>query len=62
MGEPQPSVKMGKPEDIQEYDEYDINGIKVFVKSDVQAKNDELKVRHSKVLWSEKLIVEGMAF
>lgn len=62
VGEPQPSVKMGKPEDIQEYDEYDINGIKVFVKSDVQAKNDELKVRHSKVLWSEKLIVEGMAF
>ncbi|MBC8590949.1 hypothetical protein H8689_07465 [Lachnospiraceae bacterium NSJ-29] len=62
MGEPQPSVKMGKPEDIQEYDEYDINGIKVFVKSDVQAKNNELKVRHSKVLWSEKLIVEGMAF
>lgn len=53
---------MGKPEDIDNYEEYNIDGIKAFVKSDVKAKDDQLKVKHSKILWSEKLIVEGMLF
>lgn len=60
VGEPQPSVKMGKPEDSMDYKEYDIEGIKVFVKSDVQARDNQLRVKHSKILWSEKLVVEGM--
>lgn len=51
---------MGKPEDSMDYKEYDIEGIKVFVKSDVQARDNQLRVKHSKILWSEKLVVEGM--
>lgn len=63
MGEPQPSVRMGKPEeDIDDFDKYDSDGIEIYVRCDVQAKNDELKVKYSKILWNEKLIVEGMLF
>lgn len=53
---------MGKPENMDQYDEHNIDGIKIFVKSDVIAKDDELRVKHSKVLWSEKLVIEGMMF
>lgn len=63
VGEPQPSVRMGKPEeDLDDFDRYDSEGIEVYVRVDVQAKNDELNVKHSKLLWNEKLIVEGMLF
>ena len=60
--EPQPSVKMGKPEDLEEYDKYEVDGIDVYVRVDVVTKNDELKIKYSKLLWNEKLTVEGMAF
>lgn len=60
VGEPQPSVKMGKPEDLDLFDKYEVDGIDAYVKSDVQAKGDEIKIKYSKILFSEKLIVEGM--
>ena len=60
--EPQPSVKMGKPEDLEEYDKYEVEGIDVYVRIDVITKNDELKINYSKLLWNEKLTVEGMSF
>ena len=60
MGEPLPSVKMGKPEDADEYDKYEVDGIEAYVRCDIQAKGDELTVKHSKILFSEKLVVEGM--
>ena len=60
--EPQPSVKMGKPEDLDDYDKYEVDGIDVYVRVDVITKNDELKINYSKILWNEKLTVEGMAF
>lgn len=60
--EPQPSVKMGKPEDASDYEVQEANGIKVYVKSDVKAKDDSLKIKYSKMLWVEKLVVEGMIF
>lgn len=60
--EPQPSVKMGKPADLEDYDKYEVDGIDIYVRVDVITKNDELKINHSKLLWNEKLTVEGMAF
>lgn len=60
VGEPQPSVKMGNPEDMEEYDKYEVDGIDVYVRCDVQAKDDTLNIGYSKILWSEKLIVEGI--
>lgn len=55
---------MGKPDEseLDDYDRYDSEGIEVYVRVDVQAKNDELNVKHSKLLWNEKLVVEGMMF
>lgn len=60
--EPKPSVKMGKPKDLEEYDKYEVDGIDIYVRADVITKNDELKINHSKLLWNEKLTVEGMEF
>lgn len=53
---------VGKPDDIDDYDEYKVSNINVYVRCDVQAKNDELKIKYSKILWKENLIVEGMLF
>lgn len=51
---------MGKPSEIDDYDLYQVDGIDVYVRCDVQAKNDELTIKYSKLFWNEKLIVEGM--
>ena len=59
-GEPQPSVSMGKPQDIDEYYTYKVGDIDVYVKSDVKAKDDEITVKYTKILWTEKLSVEGI--
>lgn len=60
VGEPQPSVKMGKPSEIDDYDLYQVDGIDAYVRCDIEAKNDEVKIKYSKLLWNEKLIVEGI--
>lgn len=60
--EPKPSVQMGKPKELDDFDLYTIDGIKAYVDKGVQTKDDELIVKHAKVLWNEKLVVEGMAY
>lgn len=59
---PKPSVEMGKPEELEDFDLYTIDGINAYVDVGVVAKNDELKVNRAKILFKEKLIVEGMVF
>ena len=62
-GEPQPLVLMGKPgEDIDDYDVHPTNGINVYVRVDVQAGDDGIKIKHSKFLFKDSLIVEGIAY
>ena len=55
---------MGKPEEeeLDDFDLYEVDGINAYVDVGVNAKNDELLVKHAKVLFKEKLVVEGMAF
>lgn len=61
--EPQPLVLMGEPqEDIDDYDVYEDNGIKVNVRVDVQAKDDELKISYKKLFFSGNLVVEGIEY
>lgn len=60
--EPKPSVEMGKPEELEDFDLYTVDGINTYVDVGVQTKNDELLVKHAKILFKEKLIVEGMAY
>lgn len=60
--EPKPSVEMGKPEEVEDFDLYTVDGINAYVDVGVITKNDELVIKHAKILFKEKLIVEGMAF
>ncbi|NLC04058.1 MAG: hypothetical protein GX787_07270 [Tissierellia bacterium] len=55
---------MGKPEDdvIEDFDLYQVDGINAYVDVGVLTKNDELIIKHAKVLFKERLVVEGMAF
>ncbi len=53
---------MGKPENIEEFNLHKVDDIDVYVKSDVVAKDDELKIKYTKILWKERLTVEGMLF
>ena len=57
-----PSVKMGKPRDLKLYNKYDADDITVYVRSDVQTKEDSLTIKFSKESWLEKLVVEGMIY
>lgn len=59
--EPQPLVVMGKPlDDIDDYDVYEDNGIKVYVRVDVIAKDDEIKILYKKILFTGSLIAQGI--
>lgn len=53
---------MGKPENVEDYKYHKVGDIDVYVKSDVMARNDELVIKYAKILWSEKLTVEGMIY
>lgn len=53
---------MGKPENVEEFNLYKVEDIDVYVKSNVIAKDDELRVKYTKILWNERLIVDGMLF
>ncbi len=37
-----------------------VGDIEVYVKSDIKAKDDEIKIKYTKILWAEKLSVEGI--
>lgn len=61
--EPNPSVNLGKPkENIDDFDKYEVDGVDVYVTVAANTKNDELKIIHKKIFFSDKLIVEGLAF
>lgn len=47
---------------MDDYDKYEVDGIDAYVRCGVDAKNDELKIKYSKMLFKEKLTVEGMMF
>ena len=53
---------MGKPEELEDFDLYTVDGINAYVDVAVKTKNDELLVKYAKILFKERLIVEGMAF
>jgi len=39
-----------------------VNDLDVYVKNNITASNDTLYIKYKKVLFSEKLIVEGIVF
>lgn len=53
---------MGKPAlDLDEYNIINVDGITVYVRNDVQAHDDEIRIKYAKILFKESLIVEGIA-
>lgn len=56
-------MTLGKPkENIDDFDKYDVDGVTVYVTVAANTKSGELTIKYRKILFSEKLIVEGLAF
>lgn len=56
-------MTLGKPkENIDDFDLYEVNGVNVYVTVAANTKAGELTVAYRKILFSEKVIVEGLAF
>lgn len=49
-----------KPSQTDDFDLYEVDGIKIYVLCTIKAKNNELHIKHVKVLFIEKLVVEGI--
>lgn len=63
MGEPQPTVLPAEPrKDKEAYNLVKVGEFEVYVKKSITASNDTLSVKYKKVLFSEKLVVEGIVF
>lgn len=53
---------MGRPlDDMDDYDLYEDNGIKVYVRVDIMSAYNALKISYKKLLFSGALLVEGVA-
>ncbi len=61
--EPNPVVNLGKPkeDDIDDFDKYTVDGIDVYVVCTANTKNGELTLSYMKILFSGKLVVNGLA-
>ena len=55
-----PSVKLGKPLEVDNYDMYTVDGINIFVIKDIQIKNNKLHIFLRKFLWIKELAVDGI--
>ena len=63
VGEPQPTVSSAEPRKNKEaYKLIKVGDLDVYVKNNITASNDTLSIKYKKVLFSEKLIVEGIVF
>ena len=63
VGEPQPTVLPAEPRKNKEaYNLVKVNDLDVYVKNNITASNDTLYIKYKKVLFSEKLVVEGIVF
>lgn len=63
VGEPQPTVLPAEPrKDREAYNTIQVGDYTVYVKKNITASNDTLFIKHKKVLFSEKLTVEGIVF
>ena len=63
VGEPQPTVLPAEPRKNKEaYNLINVQDFDVYVKNNITASNNTLSIKYKKVLFSEKLIVEGIVF
>ena len=55
-----PSVKLGKPLEVENYDMYTVDDINIFVIKNIQVKNNKLHIFLRKFLWIKELAVDGI--
>jgi len=48
--------------DKEKYNLLNVDGFDIYVKNNITASNDTLLIKYKKVLFTEKLIVEGIVF
>ncbi|HYF82398.1 MAG TPA: CC/Se motif family (seleno)protein [Clostridia bacterium] len=55
-----PAILLGKPEKAEKFDLYSVDEISVYLRKDIQAKNDGIRIFIRKFLWIKDLAVDGM--
>ena len=55
-----PAIMLGKPEMAERFDLFNINEISVYLRKDIQAKDDGIHIFMKKFLWTADLAVDGM--
>ena len=59
---PHPTVYVGSPDSPGQYDSFPVDGITVYVRKGTKTEHDSLTITTAKMLWTESLAVEGMAY
>ena len=54
----EPSVGMEEPDNKNAFKRFDINGVSVYVKRDIEFRKNKIKVSIGKMLWKKYLKVE----
>ncbi|NLM44928.1 MAG: hypothetical protein GX201_13110 [Clostridiales bacterium] len=55
-----PAVKMGKPEWMESFSLYNIDGIDVYVAQTIKPHRTGIRIYLKKILWIKDLAVEGV--
>ena len=55
-----PTVRVGMPSQVADFDKFENNGITVYVKKGTPCPSGTLTIKTGSFLWFEKLMVEGM--
>ena len=53
---------VGSPDSPGQYDSFPVDGITVYVRKGTKTEHDSLTITTAKMLWTESLAVEGMAY
>ncbi len=56
-----PMVQLGKPEKVEGYDFYNINGTSAYIRKGIKVRNEKLHIFLRKFLWIKDLAVDGVS-
>jgi hypothetical protein len=55
-----PAIRLGKPEKAESFNPQSVEGIDVYLRKDIQAGNEGIRIFMKKFLFTKDLAVEGM--
>lgn len=55
----EPSVEMGKPKDISQYNVYELDDIKIYYKKEFRSMGEQIKIKLDRYLFMKYLKVDG---